>query len=343
MVLAELQPSTITMCSLLTTQINADVLSKILPVKIIYNEDGEQIIKKPIGKKKPKIGFYDLEGVIITVRYGDISRGMRQGGKQLQNVIGIDLQIGNKNVNLKLSKKTLQLTGAKSQEMGELAFTYICDIVNGVQSRINTLNKMTQKNLDKCLSVVINEYIDNTNEDVTLLEKEEVYSIFFSKFSSDEEKDKFIEKTTKKYLQTVNYLRDFLHEDINNFLRFVRCIRQRPNIIPSGEKVSFNNVNIVNLLVMSKIECEKTIPTLKLIAALSGEYSLKKRTNQGSRFEIFVQSKSKPTKHHKLTIHSKGSIRQNSQTSIEEAYDVYFEVVTKIEKILRDLGFDVLN
>lgn len=82
---------------------------------------------KKDGGSRQKVPYFGMERVILSVRFGNQSRGIRKEGGQLRNVVSVDLQYAQKNIHLKISRTKIQLTGALTEEMGVGAFRTVLD------------------------------------------------------------------------------------------------------------------------------------------------------------------------------------------------------------------------
>jgi hypothetical protein len=79
----------------------------------------------PTGKSKTtrsKIPFFGFDNILVSVRFDGKSRGIRNTGGQLRNIVSIDLQFASKNIHLKISEGKIVLMGALDKEMGDGAF-----------------------------------------------------------------------------------------------------------------------------------------------------------------------------------------------------------------------------
>lgn len=85
------------------------------------------------GGSRVKIPYFGVEGAIVSVRFGMKSRGIRNEGGQLRNVVSIDLQFAGKNIHLKISEHKILLAGALTQEMGNCAFQLTINHIEMVQ------------------------------------------------------------------------------------------------------------------------------------------------------------------------------------------------------------------
>lgn len=75
---------------------------------------------KPGAKTKTriKIPYFGTEGILVAVRFNNMSRGIRKDGGQLRNVVAVDLQYADKNIHLKISEHKVTLMGARNESMG---------------------------------------------------------------------------------------------------------------------------------------------------------------------------------------------------------------------------------
>ncbi len=80
-----------------------------------------------------KIPYFGAEGAIVSVRFKNKSRGIRNEGGQLRNVVAVDLQYSGKNIHLKVSENKLALMGALTEAMGNGAFQKLLEHLNMVQ------------------------------------------------------------------------------------------------------------------------------------------------------------------------------------------------------------------
>ena len=141
-----MQASTITMVSRISTVVNIELAYHFLSVMHPRNTDGSRFIHPK--STRDKIPFFGVNGAIVCLKYKGKIRGIRQNESQMNNVVSVDLQIHNKNVNIKLAKTNLQLTGASSEQMGNDAFSYICGHINMVQTHLNYAKSLNKETLE---------------------------------------------------------------------------------------------------------------------------------------------------------------------------------------------------
>jgi hypothetical protein len=133
--------STITMTATLTSSINIKSVFEILPIVHPRNPDGTKFMHPK--NTREKIPYFGVENIIVCVKYINKIRGIRQNKKHMNNVISVDLQVYNKNINLKLAKNNLQLTGATSDVMGRNSFLVLCSHLNMVQRNLDYIRSLS--------------------------------------------------------------------------------------------------------------------------------------------------------------------------------------------------------
>jgi hypothetical protein len=157
------EPSTVVMVATLNQTININNASELLPVVHPKNEQGNRIFV--CAKSRRRIPYYGTDGIIVTVRYNHKDRGVRQGGGQMGSMISIDLQTCSKNMNLKLSQKKIQLTGAKSEAMGIRGFELLCSYLEMVQTNLDYISTLSEKvkseTVDWFIEAIKNEEFDS--------------------------------------------------------------------------------------------------------------------------------------------------------------------------------------
>jgi hypothetical protein len=163
------EASTITMICSLEGNIEISNAFEILPVFYPLNPDGTRFYH-PI-KTRNKIPYFGIKDAIVCIKYKGIIRGIRQNEGQMNNVISIDLQCCNKNINLKLARSKIQLTGASSEEMGNEAFKVLCNHINTIYNDFLYKNSLSEETKVKTL----NDLLLSTSGDsdtITLLNNE---------------------------------------------------------------------------------------------------------------------------------------------------------------------------
>ena len=143
----------------------------IFPVSYInYDQFKVTTLKERVvsTKKYKGMPFIGHAGPIWHVSHGKFQRGIRRSSKNhFKNCITIDLSIGEKNVNIKLMKKSMQITGIKSRDMAVEAFNVLKYNIESSQYMINYMNS---KELEKSVTVKwIKDNLRGTNMYLSLI------------------------------------------------------------------------------------------------------------------------------------------------------------------------------
>ena len=106
-----------------------------------------------VGKDKPvnvgkrsTVDYFGYEGVIVGLRFGSESRGITRTSKELKYVLGVDIQLIRKNINLKVSGDNIHVTGATSFEMAKYAVYTFLDYI---EMCITNINKIKNNRMNK--------------------------------------------------------------------------------------------------------------------------------------------------------------------------------------------------
>jgi hypothetical protein len=109
-------------------------------------------VEEPISKKKKmKIPFYGVNDIIVSIRYKKEARGIRFVPKQPDNFVSIDLQTGNRNVHIKLSKQNALVMGVTSLEEGIAAVECLLDTIYMTDRNMEYLRKCKDSSIEDCL------------------------------------------------------------------------------------------------------------------------------------------------------------------------------------------------
>lgn len=176
------------------------------------------------GKIKTKyIPFLGTNGVILSVKYGDESRGLRKGTDGFPTTINKDLQDGGKNMNVKTGECSLQLSGALSYEMGYEAFETtlsFIEMVNDSWKHFNNLDKKIQnKTIAKLLKIIKRDTVDENGSDIYMYDHKHV----IKKISNITDKD--IDIDSLNYLSMFTY--DFpTYSSFSERIEYMRTIKK---------------------------------------------------------------------------------------------------------------------
>jgi hypothetical protein len=193
----DINASTITMITGIKGNVNIVSAYEVLCILCPRNEDGTRFVH-PI-KTRNKIPYFGIPNAIVCVKYEGTVRGIRQNKGQMNNVVSIDLQCCDKNINLKLAKTKIQLTGANSEKMGIEAFQILCAHLNMIQDNINYKNSLSDEIKQNTM-----EWISSQTElNMEMLElvpdnvDKRLTKILYSYYSEFDEYEKFLEKIKK--------------------------------------------------------------------------------------------------------------------------------------------------
>lgn len=131
----ELKVTTMTLIASLEGNVNKNLAFNLLPITLITQ--GDEFVRRATKSKLPMCG---IPGAIISLSYGNLTRGIvRKSTKAFKNGISVDICIGDKNINLKVSKNTIQMCGAKSTAHSHKAINYIIDYLTTIQDHLNEI------------------------------------------------------------------------------------------------------------------------------------------------------------------------------------------------------------
>lgn len=116
------EAANVVMVTSMTEPVNLKTLYRILPITYTNFIFGSKNENSKIRNSRVRIPYFGVENIIVSIRYNNMSRGVRNTGGQLKNVASIDLQHCEKNIHLKISESKIQLSGALSGLMGDSAF-----------------------------------------------------------------------------------------------------------------------------------------------------------------------------------------------------------------------------
>jgi hypothetical protein len=336
--------STITMIAGLSGNVNIQIVYELIPVMHPRNPDGSRFIH-PVNTRN-KIPFFGIEDAVVCAKYKGQIRGIRQNKGQMNNVVSIDLQKGNKNVNIKLAKSKVQLTGANSEKMGKESFISMCSHVNNIQKILDYIRGLPEEVRQSTINWVIEQSIHQKNiytdftfdssenklylipiqpEVISKLSESSVDKIFASflwSFSGDfdnvmDYSEKFRRVIEICYNPTMNAADktiELLDCNISNSVynynlgKEVSLIELTKHLNRKGFSVSFHNWNSTQLKV--------SIPIFE-----------ESKSEQGLEDEMDIKTSSETSnasgkiKAHRFTIHRKLSIKQTSPTCSEQAIE----------------------
>jgi len=316
--------STMTMTCELSDTVNIELVFNLVSILHPRNPDETRFIHPK--NVRSKIPYFGIENAIVSAKYKGVSKGIRSGqNHMMNNVVSLDLSCMNKNINLKLAKTKIQLTGATSAEMGEHAFNVICQHINMIQNNLNYI-----RNLDEDIRKATEEWVVKTIKDSMIdastrlpyidmlaIEKcdfiDHKYAAFLWQYTDDFD-------DYKSYIEKVNFIVNIINDanqnvcagteknevlhptDIsisNSVYNFslgedISLIQLTKHLIKKGFNVEFHNWNASHMKV--------TIPVIE-----NG---------------VNVVSNTNKLKAHRFSVHRNGSIKFTSPTFYDKAMGV---------------------
>jgi hypothetical protein len=351
--------STITMTATLTSSINIKAVFELIPIVHPRNADATKFLHPK--NTRDKIPYFGVENIIVCVKYINKIRGIRQNKKHMNNVISVDLQAYNKNINLKLARNNLQLTGATSDTMGKNAFIVLCSHLNMLQEKVNYIRSLSEEVKHHTVKWVM----DNTMP-VMVKDKLCIPNFNYEKILKESETNSLLDDQLAIFLwqfsdEFDNY-RDF-SDKIKAVLEI--CYSDEP-IILEGEEVTIdtwkisnsvynytiNEDNEISLIGLSKYLHKKgfsvqfhnwnsrhlkvSIPILDSMESMENLDDESVDSDETFETKTTKSSTSNKIKAHRFSIHRGGSsIKQTSPSdskSALEARNILLEAISEYEE-----------
>lgn len=308
----------ITMVCDLGAKINPRRTFEFLPISVLRSaEDGKPIVffaKKDGKKVRLQVRYYNYDSIIISCREGNSSRGLRQGGDQLQHVVGIDLQLHGKNYNCKISTEKLQLTGALNAHNGTKVFEFVCKYLMDTQAYLNTIKELGRDIIPRVLNY----------------------------FYDDEECD--LPNDILAYFNMIRDRRDYTHDDMDRteltrkeFEGVLNRMFDNPCIIEAGIPQP-QDIKAPNSFFTHSLG-RKDIPLVKLFNHLmkAGFRNVYFNNTMSASVCLTIPRKDVDALH-RFVFFSSGTVRQHSPSFYEEAYEMYAAVFEEVDKFLDRLN-----
>lgn len=171
-------------------------------------------IKKPTRPvKKIKLPWPEKAGLIMTVKLGSVNRGIFRSitKGEWDNSIMIDISTSEKNINIKLSKDNIHMTGCKSISMGVEAANLLIDEINKVDRHI----ELMRDNIEDAV-VISNQLLDEGVGEMITVDNEPPYlkfSILNFKLHPDDD-------------ETSSALRGFFASQLTDCLTYADAIKK---------------------------------------------------------------------------------------------------------------------
>lgn len=341
-----LQPVTTVMVADLSRRIDVNAAYHALPIVHIFSEKtGTRITREATGRSKSsqKIEFFGEENVIISVRYNGCSRGVRQGGKQMRNVASMDLQVYGKNVHMKVSSSKIQLTGARDENMGRLAFQHLCDHLNTAQMNLDHLHSLEPEVLRATINwvreavqapgVVPNSVIETTVHN-TPPGVDSRATAFLISFRNDFD-------TLEEFVEKISYLTFAPRIVVHETDQFDPVTITRARVCNGVYNCTLNqDLPLIDLTIFLQ-ECgyyasyhNVKARNVSIAIPATGDGASPDTSEAEESDAEEANSSKERVRTHRVTIYSNSSIRLSSPTFFEEARSVIQGVVNCIQEFL---------
>lgn len=321
-------PSTITIKAIFNTEIDTEIVSSFLPIKNIFDDKGNRL--KLISGSRESIKYFGIEEAVVSICYKKKRRGMRTGA--MNNMVSIDIQVGGKNIHLKVSSTSITSVGTSSIDYAKK----VCDIIlkkfKQLQNNLNLIKIVENKEETiRSIASCLEDYEKLPTKEIfikSFYEKDNIYNNDFLKICLDyyddyDQKDVFIDKINQLLNELNLYQGDIKCKDytIFNSVYHIRPIKNKnfrmplhrlaPYLAQLGVSVEYHNWTSEGVNICFDIEENK----------------------EGQNHE------NKEYKH-RFTIHETSKIRQCSPTSKDEAYKNYLGVMNLIKKFFETPNID---
>jgi len=295
--------------------LNLNHLSEYIPIVYILNNYNEKIVFD----KKEKLSFYGTNGILLSANYKGIHRGVRN--RVMENMLGLDLQIFERNVHLKLSSHNLMCVGAKSIEEVETAFNFISNIIENLKENILYIQSLKEEVYIKNLKWFYKN-LKNTTEEMLIFIENHHY------------------ECDTRFLETISFYID----DETSLKKKINKLRILEEPIYTGKEIDRSKSEINNSVFYSKLF--ETSPKLlqdhirlyELASFLHSKDIDAVYFNINSKifvyFDIEEEKNTNKRYKHRFSLHNFGTIRQISPTYHSEAYKYYVILVTLIKEFL---------
>jgi len=340
---SKLDASTITMVTSIVGEVDLNAAYETLCILYPKNSDGTRFVHPQ--KTRDKIPYFGVSNVIVCIKYKGKVRGIRQNKGQMNNVVSIDLQCCNKNINLKLARTGIQLTGASSENMGLEAFEILCAHLNMIQSHIKVKNSIPEDQKKAVVDWItgnpdftIESFQDPPKElNKDLIQFLSAYFLEFDNYPDFCEKIKKVMEINHLCTENVKPSVYRISNSVYNYTlgKEISLLKMTNHLYGKGFNVSFHNWNSTYLNVsipIFKSESTKLTP-LSIASASSEEIEENSDDDEEVENEILetpkdlepeeeIETKPVKIKAHRFIIYRKGSIKQTSPTSYNEALEI---------------------
>lgn len=238
--------STITMTASLSSGINIAVAYEILSILVPHNPDGTKFIHPE--NTRNKIPYFGTENALVCVKYKGKIRGIRQNVGQMNNVVSVDLQVCNKNINLKLARNRVQLTGATSEIMGKYSFEVLCSHINMIQGHLDYIRTLSYKVKDYTIRWIV----DNVNKK----KDNTINAILFEDIQKESETNEYLDSRFASFLYQFTNEFDNFKDYYDKLFKVLDICNSKENVVIEDFTIAIVNYKISNSVYNYSLDLE---------------------------------------------------------------------------------------
>lgn len=339
----DLKPTTMTLIISLAANINYVAAFRLIPITYL---DLSLFPKIPKGK----VPHCPVPGSVLSIRHMNQTRGFVRNTKSaLKNSTSMDMSLITKNVSMKLSTSSIQMTGAASLAFAKEATTYLMNILQFLQNSINYLNA----DLDRANRIF--EFVKNDSKGTKVSKtiKDTIsmgtFNFIIDKFIDDHELVYNFNVTkvpSDMDVEVVRWLYGFVHEfqftsDLDKIFKFIMHNKTilTYEITDNESLINSSGSSMVNFNYNLGVEIDR----LKLHNMIMGKNGFLSRFNNAMvpyvaiELPYEVEPDSKKTKkkkipHHTFLIYKSGAVTQSGPDLVKcrEAYNLFFNTLESI-------------
>lgn len=310
--------STITMTCDLSTNVNIELVFNLISILHPRNPDESRFIHPK--NVRSKIPFFGIENAIVSAKYKGVSKGIRSGqNHMMNNVVSIDLNCMGKNINLKLARVKIQLTGATCYDMGGHAFNVLCAHINMIQKNLIHIRSLDPEIRKQTEMWVLETVKASSTGSVGALRLPYIDMAIIKAGS----KAGSCDETYASFLW--QYTDDF--DDFESFTKKVEWISQKTGDDIVDSEVSASNITISNSVYNFRIGEEVSLIQLTKHLIKKG-FSVEFHNWNASHLKVSIPvmengknvlSNTNKIKAHRFSVHRNASVKQTSPTFYEAA------------------------
>lgn len=336
-----LKVTTKTMIITLSQPINTNLAFQLLPITKIDIEHKRQ-------SSKCKLPHCKIPGSIISMGYKGVIRGVIKSKKPpFKNSVTIDMSITEKNINMKLSTKSIQICGARSRESGIEASTYLINYIVNIQDMINKI-RQNREHVDKIVEWIKEhtkgELVERASWE-TIYSKDVNLNIYRGKkvplYKSPEEPipEEFDQNIAKMLISLTEGF--MYHSDICQKLEY---ILEAPDITPEKPKI----VNVNEAMVNYNYSLGFEVNRFKLNEFIKGYENFISRYNNALSNcvtielpytpapNVTIKRRNNKIPHHTFLVYRSGSVTQSGPggTIMKDAYYAFMNIIEDLKPFI---------